>query len=199
MRRVTIMDTFASVAPPPDPSDGAGGASTPLRRARRGFLGAAAASALGALLVTRRSEAAPSSSVTPAIQSRWLALQETAAALKRVDSSAAELRAELVARYGEILGNWTNAKHWEGDPDRARLRHLIAESDRLGGIEADQLDDLLTCPAESIGDLSLKLSAVLGVWREKPKHFEEASEYHEDIALTFMQDAETFFGRGVAA
>jgi hypothetical protein len=163
MRRVTIMDTFASVAPPPDPSDGAGGASPPLRRARRGFLGAAAASALGALLVTRRSEAAPSSSVTPAIQSRWRALQETAAALKRVDSSAAELRAELVERYGEILGNWTNAKHWEGDPDRARLRHLIAESDRLGGIEADQLDDLLTCPAESIGDLSLKLPAVLGV------------------------------------
>jgi hypothetical protein len=123
------------------------------------------------------------------IRMRWELFQTTRRLAARADEAAYDLRSSLVDRYGDLTSEKEAAELWGHDPQYALLGPANAESDAMSWAETDRIDELLAYPADSVADLAVKLAAVLYVWRQI-RSLETEAEYHETLAMAFLNDAE---------
>jgi hypothetical protein len=96
------------------------------------------------------------------------------------------LRAALVERYGECLGNVPAVELWESDPDYAEMHHAGAESDRITDEELIPVtNSIIETPATTLSGLLVKAQVALDLFPSN----DADSQYHEDAALAVLKDA----------
>jgi hypothetical protein len=160
---------------------------------RRKLSGILPTAALAGMLTGGQGKAAP---VSP-VQAAWERYVLAGQAADKAHLEFGSIRRALVLQYGEPIDLKKSADElWGHDPRHPGLMRAIKVSNQLGSDRLDALEDLMATPAQSVGDIKIKLSVVLLEWRNDPSICKEA-EPHDMLALGFMEEAER--GLGAAA
>jgi hypothetical protein len=180
--------------------------TTTLAPGRRGLLGGAAALLAGAAAVALPRAALAAGTCTDAellhtgadpLLTLWRRYVDVEAEQDRVFRPAVTLRAALAARWGEPMSPVSAADLWGHDPEYQKLPGLNAESDRFTDLRADLSELMAATPATSLAGLRVKVRLAIGIW-PRGRSWDE-TEFHEDVALATLQDADRLlaaFGEG---
>jgi hypothetical protein len=142
-----------------------------------------------ALLGSRAAAAAEPAGTDPVL-ALWRHYNDLLRQQDPVSDSTTALRAVLAARWGKA-GEATLPADilWGHDPQYAELRRLINESDRLGGLILDTGDAMADTPAASLAGLRGKIQLAISLWPTNQDYLDNC-EYHEDVALAVLRDAD---------
>ena len=170
---------------------------SPVATRRRLLAGSGLAAGLAALALPAAAAAVAPASADPilALYAEWRANQ---AAGDAAEQRHTELRALMVARYGESRGQTWAAELWGADPLYGEMDDARQRSDDAQNANCDVLDAIEATPATSLEGVQCKLLVALNVWRfiERPN---AEPEYHETVTVALLRDAARFMGAGAAA
>jgi hypothetical protein len=106
------------------------------------------------------------------------------------------LRAALIERNGDPGKLQCSAKSiWGHDPSYAEFCASFDETDRLGAVSTDLIQQMMKTPAATLAGLLAKLTVGMNLWA--PAKPADDTDFDEEAARAFMADAVRLLGESL--
>jgi len=145
----------------------------------------AIANDFAAIAAGMRRPVAPAEDPVLALYRRY---QKTEVAGDAVYARHKILRATLIERNGDPCKLQCSAESiWGHDPSYAEFCASFDETDRLGAVSTDLIQQIMATPATTLAGLLAKMRVGMSAWA--PAESPEDTDFDEDVACAVMADA----------